>query len=332
MRVALDAMGGDLAPREAIAGALRAIETDADIQVILVGREDEIRRHLPDPANLPDRLTIVHAAEVIGCHEAPADGLRKKRDNSISKMCALVAGGQADACLSAGNTGAVVGAATLTFRLIPGVLKAGIAVALGTKDHLTVLIDVGANVYCKPVHLLHYGMMAAVYAEKVLRRPKSRVALLSIGAEDSKGNDLVKETRDLFGQAPFLFIGYVEGNDIFAEKADVVVCEGFVGNVMLKLAEGLSEKFHARFEDIFGVLGDVSKTPELMAKINSFRKATDYAEIGGAPLLGVNGTCLIAHGRSDGRALANALILAARTARAGVIANITEGLKAHQAT
>ncbi|MEE9392243.1 MAG: phosphate acyltransferase PlsX [Planctomycetota bacterium] len=336
MRVAVDAMGGDHAPLEVVRGAIRALTEEAELNVVLVGREAEIRVEIEAAkaeAEFPavgERLSIVHAEQVVGCDENPLEALRKKKDNSIVKSFGLVAEGHADAVVSAGNTGAVVGAATLIWRMIPGIRRAGIAVAVGTKDQHTVLVDVGANVHCKPIHLLHYGIMASIFAELALGHKNPKVALLNIGAEEAKGNPLVKETMQLLTKAPLNFIGSVEGNDIFDHRADVVVCEGFVGNVMLKVSEGLSATLHARFEDIVGKIVKTHPSPALAEAIADFRRATDYAEIGGAPLLGVNGTCLICHGRSDRRALGNAMKLAGRFVKANVVQTIQEGVAAHQ--
>jgi phosphate acyltransferase len=323
-------MGGDHAPREVVQGALRALESDADLHVTLVGREEVIAAELGGAYD-PKRLAVLHAAEVIDCNESPADALRKKRDSSVVRGMKLVAERQADAFVSAGSTGAAVGAATLILRLIPGVLKAGIAVVWGSRDRYTMLTDVGANVYCKPIHLLHYGTMASVYAERVLGVARPRVALLNIGTEEAKGNDLVKETRELFEHAPFNFIGHVEGNDLFEHRADVVVCEGFVGNVVLKVIEGLSEFLHSSLENLVEpTIG--AKTAGAHELVSRFKTIGDYAEVGGAPLLGVNGTVLICHGRSDRRAIGNALKLAARFVRSGALAAMADGLKSHQAT
>ncbi|MCB9831572.1 MAG: phosphate acyltransferase PlsX [Planctomycetes bacterium] len=333
-RIALDAMGGDHAPREIVLGALQGLRKDPELAVVLVGREAEIEAELAAAEIEIDRtrLSVIHAEDVVGCNESPVEALRKKRDNSIVKCFAAVLEGKADAVVSAGSTGAVVGAAHLLWKLIPGVRRAGIAVALGSKKANSVLVDVGANIHCKPIHLLHYGMMAAIFAEGVLGHANPRVALLNIGTEEGKGNDLVKETRRLFEESPLNYIGHVEGNDIFAHKADVIVCEGFVGNVVLKVSEGLAERMHERFEQIVGVHVDPEKHPTVAQHIAEFRRATDYAEVGGAALLGVNGTCLIAHGRSDRRAIGNAVTLAARFVRAGVRGKIESGLGELQAS
>lgn len=332
VRIALDAMGGDHAPRETVHGALRSLDSDAELNVLLVGKKDEIERELAGQSYDAQRLTVVHASEVIDCNESPAEGLRKKRDASIVRCFRLVNEGQADAVVGAGSTGACVGGATLMMRLIPGVLKAGIAVNVGTPEKPTMLLDVGANVYCKPIHLLHYGMMGSVYAEKVLGVARPRVALLNIGTEEAKGNDLVKETRELFESAPLNFTGHIEGTDFFNHTADVIVCEGFVGNVVLKVIEGLAENLHAKLEDIVATSLETTTAPATREVLSKFKKIGDYAEVGGAPLLGVNGTCLICHGRSDRRAIANAVKLAARFVRSGALAGMTNGLKAYQAT
>ncbi len=331
-RIALDAMGGDHAPREIVLGALQALKKDPEIAIVLVGREPDIEAELEAAEADRSRISILHATDVIGCDESPVEALRRKRDNSIVKCFGAVQQGAADAVVSAGSTGAVVGAAHLIWKLIPGVRRAGIAVAMGTRKVNSIVIDVGANIHCKPIHLLHYGMMASIFAEGVLGHPNPRVALLNIGSEDGKGNDLVNETRRLFEESSLNYIGHVEGNDIFTQKADVVVCEGFVGNVVLKVSEGLAEKMHERFEEIVGGHVDPERHPVVAQHIGEFRKATDYAEVGGAALLGVNGTCLIAHGRSDRRAIGNAVTLAARFVRAGVRGKIESGLGELQAS
>ena len=330
VRIAVDAMGGDHAPREIVLGALKAIEEDPDIHVVLVGREEAVRAELPEGHDAR-RVSIVHATEVIECSESPADGLRRKKDSTVVRGLRLVSEGGADAFVGAGSTGAVVGGATLFWRLIPGVLKAGIAVTIKQKTGYTLLMDVGANVSCKPVHLLHYGMLASIYAERVLDVAKPRVGLLNIGSEEAKGNDLVKETRELFAHAPFNFVGHVEGNDLFNHTADVVVCEGFVGNVVLKVIEGFAESLHSKLEEMVGEVIDVGDGA-VRVLIDRFKKIGDYAEVGGAPLLGVNGTCLICHGRSDRRAISNAVKLAARYVRSRALATMADGLKTYQAT
>ncbi len=330
MRIALDAMGGDNAPYEMVMGAVEALTRESDFEVLLVGRQSEIEAVLD--AENPDidreRLPILHAEDVVGMDESPVDALRKKKDNSISKALGAVRQGAADAFVSAGNTGAAVGGATLFWKLIPGVKRAGIAVPLGTRGNSSIVIDVGANIHCKPRHLLHYGMMASIYCEHVLGQENPKIALLNIGSEDSKGNTLVKETQQLFEGAPLNFIGHCEGGDIFEKKADVVVCEGFVGNVVLKVSEGLAETMHSQFEEIVG--GHVSNDENVgMAQhIREFRRATDYAEIGGGALLGVNGICIIAHGRSGRRAISNAISLAAKFVRAEAPKKIEAGVDA----
>lgn len=324
-------MGGDHAPAETVGGAIKALAEDSEISVVLVGREDAIRAEIPSDFSDLDRLQVVNANDVVGCDESPVDALRKKPDSSILKAIGLAAEGHVDAIVSAGNTGAVVGAATLVLRMIPGIRRAGIAVALGTRDHKTVVIDVGANIHCKPVHLLHYGMMASVYAENILGVDRPRVSLLNIGEEESKGNPLVKETKELFESAPFNYVGSAEGNDVFQARTDVVVCEGFVGNVMLKVSEGLAEVMHREFEAVFGGYMKNNQDAELGATVQRFRRATDYAEEGAAPLLGVNGNVLICHGRSDRRALGNAVKTAARFVRTRVLETIAEGVAATRA-
>ncbi len=330
MRIALDAMGGDHAPHEIVMGAVEALKKESDCEILLVGRKADIEAVLDQeqPDVDRDRLPILHAEEVIGMDESPVEALRRKRDNSITKALGAVREGMADAFVSAGNTGAVVGGATLLWKLIPGVRRAGIACPIGTRGNSSIVVDVGANIHCKPRHLLHYGMMGAIYSEHVLGETDPRIALLNIGSEDSKGNTLVKETQQLFEDSPLNFIGHCEGGDIFEKKAEVIVCEGFVGNVVLKVSEGLAETMHSQFEEIVGDHVTSDRNADMAHRIRAFRRATDYAEIGGAALLGVNGICIISHGRSGRRAMGNALSLAAKFVRAEAPKKIEAGVDA----
>jgi glycerol-3-phosphate acyltransferase PlsX len=238
--------------------------------------------------------------------------------------------GQAQGLVAAGSTGAAVAAATLTWKLIPTVRRAGIAVTFpNRKGGHTVLCDVGANVSCKPLHLFHYGIMAAEYARLIFGTNEPRVGLLNVGSEEGKGNELVKETQQLFSKSSLNFVGHIEGNEIFEGSTDVVVCEGFVGNVVLKASEGLYEVIAGRLSEF---LHETEKTaePQFTKKLGEwlkrFQTRMDYAEYGGAPLLGVNGLCLISHGRSDFRAIKNALLLAARFTRNRVLQEIDRRL------
>jgi phosphate acyltransferase len=336
-RIALDAMGGDHAPKATVAGAVDAVRRDPDLAVVLVGEPRAVGAAL-DEARATDaerlRLPQVAATQNITCDESPVEGLRSKPDASIKRACDVVARGEASGLVAAGSTGAAVAAATLNWKLIPGVRRAGIAVTLpNRKGGHTVLCDAGANISCKPLHLFHYGLMASVYAKSMFGVAEPMVGLLNVGSEEAKGNELVRETKKLFDGSPVNFIGHIEGNQLVDGAADVVVCEGFVGNVVLKVAEGLYESFAGALKSTLAETKE--KDPGLLKVLGDFlgrfKQRMDYAEYGGAPLLGVNGLCLISHGRSDARAIQNALLLAARFTRQGVLERIHEELRAHMA-
>ncbi|MCK6455560.1 MAG: phosphate acyltransferase PlsX [Phycisphaerae bacterium] len=323
MRIAVDAMGGDYAPAEIVTGAIAALELlDPADELILIGREDAIRSHLP-AGPLDSRVKIVHASDVIGMDETPVEAIRQKKDSSILRMAKLAAEKAVDAVISAGNTGACVAACQLKMRPLPGVSRPGIAVVLPSFHGPVVLCDVGANIAPKPHHLLEYAHLASVYASLVLNIQNPRVGLLSIGEEEVKGNRLVKEARDLIRQDGRLnFIGNIEGRDVLKGAADIAVCDGFVGNIVLKLTEGLSEGL---FKTIEKELGD--EAPELASAFKPVVRRIwdrhDYSEYGGAPLLGVDGICIICHGSSDRRAIRNAI----RAARRYVVTRLNSALE-----
>lgn len=342
MRIALDAMGGDYAPGPIVAGAVQAVADMPELTVILVGQEDKITAELDQLAasgvNVPrDRLPIVHAAEVIGMEDKPVEALRSKRDNSIAKTWGLMATGQAEAVVSAGNTGAMVASGLFNAKMfLPGVRRPGIAAIFPSNQGPVVLIDVGANMAPKPEDLYQYGLMGAVYAEKILGVTDPKIGLINVGAEDDKGNDLVRGTRELFLNGPHAakFYGNVEGRDIYDGHARVVVCEGFTGNILLKSGEGAVEfLFSALKETITRMM--VELPPESAMKvaggIKELKRRYEYKEFGGAPLLGIRGACIICHGSSDDRAIRNALRVAANIGLSGVNQAITHML-AHAPT
>ena len=312
MKIALDAMGGDYAPAVTIEGAIETVDDFQDIDITLVGDETSIRRELDSKRYLPNRISIKHASQIVGMDESPAVAIRKKRDSSISKAIELVKNGEADAMVSAGHSGVVMATALLFLRASPGVDRPAIATIMPTLKAPFVLIDAGANLHCKPENLFQFGLMGSAYCSVILGRTEPKVALLSIGEEDTKGNDLTKESFKLLKKAGINFIGNVDGKDIFTGIADVVVCDGFTGNVVLKTSEGLADaivKILKReiAEQSVGRLGYLLMKSALI----SFKKKTDYDEYGGAPLLGINGTCIISHGRSTAKAIKNALRVAA---------------------
>jgi glycerol-3-phosphate acyltransferase PlsX len=332
VRIALDAMGGDQAPRETVRGALEAVKQDPALQVILVGETRRVRHEITDAGGDAGRCKIVEASENIEGDEAPVEAIRRKRDASIVRACEVVARGEAQGLVAAGSTGAAVAAATLTWKLLPGVRRAGIAVTFpNRRGGHTVMCDVGANISCKPLHLFHYGIMGAEYARLIFGKNEPTIGLLNVGSEEGKGTDLVKETMQLFAKSSLNFTGHVEGNEIFEGRPDVVVCEGFVGNVVLKAAEGLYETIAGRLSDFKSETertADPGFSTKLGEWLRRFQSRLDYAEYGGAPLLGVNGLCMISHGRSDARAIRNALLLAARFTRNRVLEQISQRLRA----
>ena len=324
MRVALDAMGGDHAPREIVGGAAEAVR-DLDVEVILVGPAERLKeelRHVPAPQRGANALRIVDAPEVIGMAEAPAMALRRKRRSSIAVALDLVRRGEADAMVSAGNTGAVMAAALLTLRPIEGIDRPAIAAVLPTRRDRgrVIMLDAGANVDCRPKHLLQFGVMGSVYAARVLGVESPRVGLLSNGEEDTKGNELVIRAAELLRRSGLRFIGNVEGRGVFAGDADVVVCDGFVGNVVLKFGEGLALGIFSLLREelsrgLLVRLGVALARPRLRA----LALRLDHTEYGGAPLLGVDGICIVSHGSSKARAIRNAIGLAAESVRARMV-------------
>jgi glycerol-3-phosphate acyltransferase PlsX len=310
MRAAVDVMGGDRAPEEILKGCFAAAKVlDGEDRVLLVGDQSIISQALrrAELGEAAGRYEIVHADEVIAMDESPVEAIRKKKKSSIGLMARLVADGEADVAISAGNTGACVAAASLRMRTLPGVARPGIAVVIPTFHGPVVLCDAGANVNPHPHHLLHYAIMAAAYSRAVCNVELPRVGLISVGEEAAKGNDVTKEAHKLLRcEKQVNFIGNVEGRDFFNGVVDVVVCDGFVGNVMLKSFEGL---FDGLFRTMLFELSD--SVPEL---IDPFKKVLhkikvrhDWQEYGGAPLLGVNGYMLICHGSSEARAIMNAI-------------------------
>ncbi|MHC4618472.1 MAG: phosphate acyltransferase PlsX [Planctomycetota bacterium] len=312
MRIAIDAMGGDNAPDEIIAGALESIESLAETdELILVGPAEVIEPRLPSVESREGIISVVEATEVIGMDEAPIESLRRKVKSSIAVLAKLAKRNQADAVISAGNTGACVAAFQMRMRNLPGVNRPGIAVVFPTFEGPVTICDVGANIACKPINLYQYAVMARMYSRHLLGIEKPRVGLMSIGQEDAKGNEIVKKAREfLRADNNMDFVGNIEGRDIFKGVCDVAVCDGFVGNVILKLTEGLVDGlFKAIKHELLGEkLRLAMKFKPVMMRI--YRKY-DYNEYGGAPLLGVNGTALICHGSSTGRTIKNA-VLAAR--------------------
>jgi len=313
MRIAIDAMGGDNAPDEIIAGVLESVELlDKEDELILVGHEEIIEAQLTSLNSPKGAVSVVHAPDIIGMDEVPIETLRKKSKSSIAVLAKLAKKGQADAVISAGNTGACVAAFQMRMRNLTGVNRPGIAVVFPTPGGPVVICDVGANIACKPINLYQYGVMASVHSKHLLGIENPRVGLMSIGAEDAKGNEVVKKTRELMkSDSNMNFVGNIEGRDIFDGTCDVVTCEGFVGNVILKLTEGLVDGL---FKAIKNELMDekIRLAMKFKSVMKRIYKKYDYNTYGGAPLLGVNGTALICHGASESRTIKNAILASKR--------------------
>jgi phosphate acyltransferase len=313
MRIVVDVMGGDHGSGVVIDGvmaALRAPGNDRIRKLFLVGHEGEIRPALARHKVFDERLEVVHASEVLTMEEKPVEGLRRKKDCSILRAVDLVKEGKADAVISPGNTGGMVAAATLKLRPLPGVDRPGIAAVIPAPDNDFVLLDAGANIDCRPRHLLHYAIMGSLYSKHILGYKNPRVGLLSVGTEDVKGNDLTLEAFKLCKQVNINFIGNVEGHDLFADGVDVVVCDGFVGNIVLKTCEGLAKGFFSWLKR------ELRKAPHraigaflAQAAFRTIKRRVDPNNIGGAPLLGLNGTVMISHGSCSDRAITNVIRL-----------------------
>ena len=332
MRAAVDVMGGDRAPEAILQGCWDAAPLlDGQDVILLVGDESIIRPALDASGLAPAKrecYRVVPTTEVVGMDESPVEAIRNKPNSSITVMCKMASKGEADVVISAGNTGACVAAAQLRMRTLPGVLRPGIAVILPTFYGPVVICDVGANIAPKPRQLMQYALMAGAYAHDVCGIENPRVGLLSIGEEDVKGTTIVRETHRLMRDEPQInFFGNVEGRDLFKGVVDVVVCDGFVGNIVLKFTEGLAEGL---FKTIGAELEEAA--PDLVEPFKPVMKKIyakhDWQEYGGAPLLGVGGYCLICHGRSDARAIKNAIRVGKQLVQSGVNQKIIEEVAA----
>lgn len=325
MRIGVDAMGGDFAPAEPVKGALaaRTLLADGD-QLVLIGDETAIRQHLPAGSGWESFIRIEHAPEVVGMNDHPVEALRQRPNSSIARMAELALRKEVDSIVSSGNTGACVAAAQMRLRRLRGVHRPGIAIVIPAFAGPLVMCDVGANVNCRPAHLHQYAIMSCEYAQHICGVANPRVGLLSIGEEDAKGNTLVKETRQLLrNDSTLTFVGNVEGRDLLRGVCDVVVCEGFVGNVALKLIEGLSEGlFKALAKELIST--NPALTASVMGAIGAIRNKYDFEEYGGAPLLGVNGICIISHGACKARGITNAIRVARDFAKIRINERITE--------
>jgi glycerol-3-phosphate acyltransferase PlsX len=330
LKIAVDAMGGDFSPREAVRGGLQAA-AEKNLQIIFVGREEEIKEELAAAGYQGEAhalVSIVDAPEVITMDEHPATAVRKKRNSSIVVANRLVKEGAADAVVSAGNTGAAMAASLLTLGRIPGIARPAIAIPMPTLRGATILLDAGANADCDPKDLLQFGLMGTVYAEAIMGIDSPQVGLLSIGEEETKGNRLVLESHQLFKKSSLNFIGNIEGQELPKGLCDVAVCDGFVGNIVLKLTEGVAGVFLQQFKEILtGSLRGKTAALLIKAGLQSLRNRLDYAEYGGAPLLGVQGITIISHGRSKARAFKNAVLFGAKAVEEGLIDRIRQAIE-----
>ncbi len=327
MRVAVDAMGGDHAPVVEVEGAVAAARAFA-IPVTLVGDTDRLRQELAKHDCQGLDIIIQQAAEVVGMHDSASDAVRKKKDSSIRVAFELVKQGAADAVVSAGNSGATMAAGMFVLKRIKGIERPAIAQVFPTLRGKTLVLDVGGNVDCKPIHLVQFAIMGEVYARHVMGVAKPRIGLLSNGEEESKGNELTRETNAALKDIPLAYAGYVEGRDIFNGTVDVVVCDGFVGNVVLKLSEGLAEAVGKMLKEEIQQ-SFLSKVGYLLSRkaFKNFKKKVDYAEYGGAPLLGIDGVGMICHGGSNAKAIKNAIRFAHEYAQKGVNQRMAEKLE-----
>ena len=318
MRIALDAMGGDYGPEELVSGALLAMR-DADVEVTLVGDEAVLRPVLraKGMAEGP-RLSVVHASQIVEMHDNAVEAIRKKKDSSVLVACNLVTRGEAAAVVSAGHSGATLAAAMRKMGRLEGVSRPGLAAFFPTMKKPVAVMDIGGNVDCRPRHLLQFAIMAAAFFS-IHERNNPRIGLLSIGEEAGKGNALIKDTYPILSASSLNFIGNIEGRDVFKGDVDVIVCDGFIGNVCLKISEGLADA-------AMRMLGDeirksfLAKVGYFLAKpaFRAFTKRFDPSEYGGAPILGIDGVCLVCHGKSDAQAIKNAIIVANKMVVGGV--------------
>ncbi|BDV43186.1 phosphate acyltransferase [Geotalea uraniireducens] len=320
-------MGGDNAPAIEVAGAVAAAR-EYGIPITLVGDTERLRQELDKHDVRGLDISLHHASEVVGMHDAASDAVRRKKDSSIRVAFELVKSGEADVVVSAGNSGATMAAGMFVLKRLKGIDRPAIAQIFPTLRGKTLVLDVGGNVDCKPIHLVQFAIMGEVYARHVIGVDQPRIGLLSNGEEDSKGNELTRETNSILKNISFEYVGYVEGRDIFNGMVDVVVCDGFVGNVVLKLSEGLA--------DAVGKMLKYEIKRSFLSKLGylfvhkafkNFKKKVDYAEYGGAPLLGINGVAMICHGGSNVKAIKNAIHFAHEYARKGVNQRLAEKLE-----
>ena len=324
MRIALDAMGTDTAPAAEVAGAIEALHhaTSQDVEIILVGDEDVIRAELARHDDVPQGIRVHHAPDRVSAEDSAASVIRRKPESSIVVGLKLHKAGEADAFVSAGPTGAVMASSLFTLRPLPGVDRPPVGTLLPTAGELSLLLDAGANIGCKPSHLVQFAHLGSTYMRDAMGRENPRVGLLNIGEEPGKGDELSVETFELLKEEAGLnFIGNIEGRDIVRGECDVIVCDGFVGNILLKF-----------YESVAGYIVDLLKAEldsveDSNVDLGHVFRVLDYAEYGGAPLLGLGGVSIICHGGSPPKAIHNALIVAARAVRSGLVKHSAEDLQ-----
>jgi glycerol-3-phosphate acyltransferase PlsX len=330
MKIAVDAMGGDFAPQAIVEGAFWASKKYG-IKVVLVGDEDQVSKELSKYPTSKLPIYIHHAPHVVAMHESPSNVIRKMKDTSIKVAVDLAKEGEVSGAVSAGNSGAAMALAMYIFRKLEGVERPAIATIHPTPKGSTVLIDSGGNVDCKPFHLVQFAIMGDAYAKYILGEQEPRIGVLSNGEEEGKGNELTREVHEILSQTNMNYIGYVEGRDLNSGSVDVIVCDGFVGNVALKISEGLWETIHAilRWEAQDNLR---AKAAYFLMKraMRRLEKRVDYSELGGAPLLGINGNCVISHGHSNAKAIMNAILLAQNLAKNKLNEHLIQELEENQ--
>jgi glycerol-3-phosphate acyltransferase PlsX len=330
MKIAVDAMGGDFAPQAIVEGAYLASKKHG-VKVVLVGDEDQISKELSKYPTSKLSIYIHHAPHVVAMHDSPSIVLRRMKDTSIKVALDLAKEGQVNGVVSAGNSGAAMALAMYVFKKLEGVDRPAIATIHPSMQGSTVLIDSGGNVDCKPFHLIQFAIMGDAYAKYILGKEEPRIGVLSNGEEEGKGNELTREAHEILSETYINYIGYVEGRDLNSGEVDVIVCDGFVGNVALKISEGLWETIHAilKWEAKDNIRAKVAYF--LMRRaIRRLEKRLDYSEYGGAPLLGIDGNCVISHGASNAKAIMNAILLAASLARNRLNEHLIEEFKEKQ--
>ncbi|MFC1809048.1 phosphate acyltransferase PlsX [Candidatus Omnitrophota bacterium] len=330
MRIAVDAMGGDYAPQLIVQGACQAAN-DFDYEIVLVGREAAIKRELHRHKVLGGKIFIHNATEVVSMDESPVAAIKRKKDSSIAVCLDLLKRKEVDAVVTAGNTGAAVAAATLIVGLLPMVKRPGIAISLPTLKGLSLIIDVGANIDPKPDHLYQYAIMGDIFARTLHKKKKPTVSLLNIGEEETKGTEVLKETYKMLRDSNLNFIGNIEGRDLFSGKSDCIICDGFVGNVLLKIVESIADTIREILErkisnNLLAKFGALCLKPTLM----DIKRDTDYTEAGGAPLLGIDGIVIISHGGSNEVAIRNAIKVAGSAVENDINGRIMRELETHQ--